>query len=240
MSLPYRGGVIDLAVFDMAGTTVDDRGAVYDALRWTVEAAGASVAADDLQRWMGTDKEEAIEALLRLGGVTPTQELVVERFDAFREHLVELYRQEPPTPIPGVPDALAVLRANGIRVALTTGFDDTVARIVLDALGWTVGQEAADTVDALVTTSAVSSGRPAPYMIHRAMELTGVRDVRRVLAAGDTIVDVRAAKNAGVIAVGVCSGALDRTTLEAEPHDHVLESVAAVPELLGIAAPATH
>lgn len=232
--------MIDLAVFDIAGTTIDDRGAVYAALRWTVEAAGASVAEPDLQEWMGTDKEEAIAALLRLGGVTPAKDLVLERFEAFRDHLVELYRQDPPTPIAGVPDALAVLRANGIRVALTTGFDDAVARIVLDAVGWTVGREAANTIDALVTTSAVPAGRPAPYMIHRAMELTGATDVRRVLAAGDTLVDIRAARNAGVIAAGVCSGALDRAALEAEPHDHVLQSVADVPELLGIAAPATH
>ncbi|MGO4583164.1 hypothetical protein AB4Z38_04635 [Arthrobacter sp. 2RAF6] len=35
-------------------------------------------------------------------------------------------------------------------------------------------------------------------MIHRAMELTGVIDVREVLAAGDTRNDRKAARNAGV------------------------------------------
>jgi phosphonatase-like hydrolase len=238
--LQYGVAVIDLAVFDMAGTTVDDRGAVYQALRQTVEAAGATVADDDLQTWMGTDKTEAITALLRLGGVEPTPELVATRFAAFRGILDELYRNDPPVAMAGVTDALAVLRANGVRVALTTGFDDDVAGAVLAALGWTVGPEASDTVDAIVTTSQVPAGRPAPYMIHHAMEATGVHDVRRVLAAGDTVVDVRAGRNAGVIAVGVCTGALDRAALEAEPHDHVLDGVADVPDLLGLAAPATH
>ena len=222
----------------MAGTTVDDRGAVYRALRSTVEATGATVADDDLQTWMGTDKTEAITALLRLGGVEPDEELVSARFTAFRGILDDLYRADPPTAMPGVPEALAALRAAGVRIALTTGFDDDVAAAVLAALGWTVGPEATDTVDAIVTTSHVTAGRPAPYMIHHAMEATGVHDVRRVLAAGDTVVDVRAGRNAGVIAVGVCTGALSREALEAEPHDHVLDGVRDIPALVGIAVSA--
>ena len=68
-------------------------------------------------------------------------------------------------------------------------------------------------------------------MIHHTMELTGVTDVRRVLAAGDTVVDVQAARNAGVIAVGVLSGALTRAELAEHPHDFLLDSVADIPDL---------
>lgn len=52
--------MIELAVFDMAGTTIDDGGAVYDALAATVTGAGATLDQTDLQTWMGTDKVEAI------------------------------------------------------------------------------------------------------------------------------------------------------------------------------------
>jgi len=77
----------------------------------------------------------------------------------------------------------------------------------------------------------VSAGRPAPYLIHHAMELTGVTEVGRVLAAGDTVVDLLAAHNAGVIGVGVLTGALTRAQLAEHPHDHILQSVAALPGL---------
>ncbi|PZE27234.1 phosphonatase-like hydrolase [Curtobacterium sp. MCBD17_028] len=230
--LPYALPVISAVVFDMAGTTIDDRGAVYRALRSAVEDAGAPVADADLQRWMGTDKEEAITALLELGGVQPTPSIVSATFRAFRATLDDLYRADPPVPMAGVEAALADLRARGVRVALTTGFDEPVVGSLLASLGWTVGRGPAHTVDAVVTTSDVRAGRPAPYMIHHAMELLGVEDVRQVLAAGDTVVDVRAARNAGVVAVGVCTGALSRAELEAEPHDHVLDGVADVPALL--------
>jgi phosphoglycolate phosphatase-like HAD superfamily hydrolase len=52
-----------------------------------------------------------------------------------------------------------------------------------------------------------------------------------VLAAGDTVVDLLAARNAGVITVGVLTGALTRAQLAEHPHDYILESVADIPDL---------
>jgi phosphonatase-like hydrolase len=221
--------VIDLVALDMAGTTIDDHGSVYVALRRSVEETGATVAPSDLQDWMGTDKTEAIGALMRLGGANPTSASVAAAFGRFHAILAELYRDEPPVALPGVADALRTLRDRGVRVALTTGFDDDVALPMLEALGWRAHPDGP--IDAVVTTSDVPAGRPAPYLIHHAMERTGVRDVRRVLAAGDTAADLLAARNAGVITVGVCSGALSRQQLAEHPHDAILASVADIPAL---------
>jgi phosphonatase-like hydrolase len=224
--------MIALVALDMAGTTIDDGGAVYRALQQAVEQAGATVAADDLQTWMGTDKIEAITNLLRLGGVEPSDDLVAKGFDAFRAYLRQAYTDEPPVALPGVVSTLAELRSRGVKVALTTGFSDDVAEPLLASLGWTAGEGPGHTVDAVITTSDVAAGRPAPYMIFRAMEACGVRDVRSVLVAGDTVVDVQAGRNAGAVAVGVLTGKVDRATLEAEDHDYVLDSVADIPGVL--------
>lgn len=221
--------MIDLIALDMAGTTIDDHGLVYLALRRCVEETGAVVAPEDLQHWMGTDKVEAITALMRLARVPTEEKAVVAAFRRFRALLDEFYLESPPIALPGVEDAFAILRDRGVRIALTTGFDDAVAMPLLDSLGWKVGS--GELLDAVVTTSQVRIGRPAPYLIHHAMELTGVNDVRRVLAAGDTIVDLQAACNAGAIAVGVTSGALTRDELERHPHDYVLGGVVEIPEL---------
>jgi phosphoglycolate phosphatase len=221
------GAVIDLVALDMAGTTIDDHGSVYVAQAEAVEETGATVAESDLQQWMGTDKVAAITALMRLGGEEATDQRVAAAFDRFRAILAASYLSTPPVALPGVVKALEQLRDRGIAIALTTGFDDVVATPLLDSLGWKVG----GLLDAVVTTSDVPAGRPAPYLIHRAMEKTGVIDVRRVLAAGDTIVDLQAAHNAGVIGVGVLTGQLSRQLLEAHPHHHILSSVADLPML---------
>lgn len=220
--------MIELVALDIAGTTIDDGGSVYDALRAAVEERGATVADTDLQKWMGTDKIAAITALLELGGVQPDRSLALDAFDRFRDILATAYAEQPPTVLPGVADAIARLRAAGVRVALTTGFSDDVVEPLLASVGWRVGAQ----LDAVITTSDVPAGRPAPYMIFRAMERTGVIDVRTVLAAGDTVVDLEAARNAGAVAVGVLTGQTPRPALEAAPHGHILSSVAELPELI--------
>ncbi|WP_405852222.1 phosphonatase-like hydrolase [Streptomyces sp. NBC_00090] len=222
--------MLELAVFDMAGTTIDEHGAVYAALREAVERTGVSVAPGDLQTWMGTDKREAIDALVRIGGGTVTPELVEEGYAAFRSILQERYRTKAPVALPGVEQALAELRARGIKVALTTGFSDEVAGPLLASLGWST--EEGGNLDAVVTSDEVRRGRPAPYMIHRAMEKTGVIDVTKVLTAGDTVVDVLAGRNAGAgVVIGVLTGELPREAFQDLPYSRVLGSVAEVPEL---------
>ncbi|WOQ16519.1 2-aminoethylphosphonate--pyruvate transaminase [Raineyella sp. W15-4] len=228
--------MLELAVFDMAGTTVDDHGLVYVALQQAVEETGVTVAADDLQRWMGTDKVTAIDALIRLGGVEPAEGLAERQFERFKVILAELYERQPPQPIGGAVETLRELRSRGVKVVLTTGFDAAVATPLLRSLGWAVAgtpdaAAAAVVVDAVVTTDDVPAGRPHPYLIFRAMERTGVADVRAVLSAGDTAVDVRAAHNSGALAIGVLSGGAPREILEREPYDYLLDSVADVVDL---------
>ena len=241
--------MITLAVFDMAGTTIDDGGAVYDALRIAVEETGIPVSPADLQTWMGAEKRAAVTALIELGGGDPAQpaDRVDVAFDRFRALLDELYTAHPPTPIDGVPEAIAALRASGVRVALTTGFSQDVAHGILDRLGWVVSGDSADGaspgnvpesagslhLDAVVCGDEVAAGRPAPYMIHRAMERTGTLAVSEVLVAGDTAVDVQAGANAGAAAtIGVLTGKLDREAFDGQPFTELLDSVADIPAYL--------
>jgi phosphonatase-like hydrolase len=151
----------------------------------------------------------------------------------FQSRLSAAYADQPPRPLPGVPEALAALRDRGVKVALTTGFDRVILESLISALGWE-GDAVADTV---VCGSDVPAGRPAPYMIFRAMERLGVTDVARVLVAGDTPRDLEAGTNSGAaMVVGVLSGASDAVELGAHRHTHLLPSVADLSGLLGVPA----
>lgn len=217
--------MIELAALDIAGTTVDERGLVYEVLRDVVAEAGATPADADVRRWMGTDKREAIAALVGAGAD-------VERLYArFASQLAERYRDQPPRPLPGVPEALAALRDRGVRVALTTGFGRDVTGPLLDSLGWAVGGAGA-TVDAVVCADEVAAGRPAPYLVFRAMERTGARRVDRVLVAGDTAADLEAGTNAGAaLVVGVATGGYTLAQLAGTPHTHLVD---ALPDVLAL------
>lgn len=228
--------MIKLLVLDMAGTTIDEGGAVYEALRASVELddlnAGGKVADEDLQTWMGVEKREAMRELTRIvSGNDATADDVERMYGRFRDHLTQAYAATPPSTFPGTAEMFATVRAAGIKVALSTGFAREIADPILDALGWSVGD--GGNLDAVVCGDEVARGRPAPYMIFRAMELADVDSVDEVLVAGDTVVDLRAGVNSGAkIVVGVTTGKLDFADLAAERHTHLLASVADIASLL--------
>lgn len=219
-----------LAALDMAGTTVDEGGLVYAAVEAAVaDAVGGPVPHDLLQRWKGTSKEEAIAGLLHDLGEDDSPGRVAKVFDVFAERLTDAYRATPPVPVAGVLETFETLRRSGVRVALQTGYSADIAGSLMAGLGWGVGE----TVDALVTSDRVAASRPAPYLVFHCMEATGVADVRQVLTAGDTPNDLAAGMNAGArFVVGVTTGSFSREQLLAEPHTHLLDSVAELPTLL--------
>jgi phosphonatase-like hydrolase len=225
--------VIELVALDIAGTTIDDAGAVYDALLQAALGTGAACSESDVEQWMGADKRAALAALAALGGVSLDSDGVELAYSAFSRLLAERYRDHPPSPISGVPAAMSELQAKGVRVALTTGFAGDVAHRLLESVGWRVGD---GLIDAVVCVDEVPAGRPAPDLIREAMRRTGVIHANHVLAAGDTVVDLRAARNAGVVAVGVGTGKLGLDGLRAEDHDYLLDSAAELPALVAALA----
>jgi phosphonatase-like hydrolase len=214
-----------LVVFDLSGTTVEDRGQVPAAFASAFERAGLRLSAEDLRAVRGTTKRQAIVDLVP--GTDDRVARTEQIYSAFREELRGRYAADGIQPVAGALDTFAWLRARRIPIALTTGFDRAITTMLLDALGWTNG-----IADAIVCGDDVVHGRPAPDLILRAMTLTATQDARRVAAVGDTVHDLRAGARAGVgWNIGVLSGAHDHATLAAEPHTHVLESVASLPDL---------
>jgi phosphoglycolate phosphatase-like HAD superfamily hydrolase len=64
------------------------------------------------------------------------------------------------------------------------------------------------------------------------MQLTGVAGAESVANVGDTALDLRAGHSAGVRwNIGVLTGAHERSRMAAEPHTHLLASVAELPAL---------
>jgi phosphonatase-like hydrolase len=216
---------LDLAVFDIAVTTVEDRGHVPAAFNAAFEEHGIAVTPDQLNGVRGSSKRQAVRQLVPKG---PDREHSAETvYDCFCERLTRLYREQGVRPLPGVLDVFDWLKKNGVRLALNTGFDRRITELLISTLGW------ADEVDAIVCGDDVREGRPAPYLIFHAMESAGVSSVHRVVTVGDTAVDLRAGYNAGVRCnIGVLSGAHTREQLDREPHTQLLATVAELPDIL--------
>lgn len=213
---------IRLAVLDVGGTVIRDTADVPAVFKAALARHGLSATDSQLHAWRGAAKRDVITRLAAGSAADPEQV-----YASFQQLLIASFAEHGVKPIDGVEQAIAALRARGLRVALTTGFDRTVADGLLARLGWS------DKVDAVVCADEVAQGRPAPDMILRALQRSGVADAREVLCAGDTDNDLQAGARAGVGAnVGVLSGAHDRARLQKAPHDAILASAAALPDWL--------
>jgi phosphonatase-like hydrolase len=222
---------ISLAIFDIAGTLMADTGVLVRSFSRMFELSGISASEEEIEEWRGAAKRDVIRhfASKHLGQGSPQiEDKVDEAYSTFRRLLEENYRSEVIRPIAGAEDTLNWLRNMNILVATTTGFYREVRDLILEKLGWD-----GSFFDCNVCSDDVPKGRPAPYMIFRCMSRLGIFDVNRVIAIGDTPLDMQAGCNAGCRGViGVLTGSHGIESLGMTRHTHIIPSVASLPALL--------
>jgi phosphonatase-like hydrolase len=218
---------IRLVVFDIAGTIIEDRGEVVRAFAKALMENGIPFAEDELKKWKGASKREVIRHFVKRAAPRGDFEPKVEAsYRRFRSELEGCYTERV-VPIAGALETFRWCQDHDIVLATTTGFYREISDLVLNQTRWR------DFFAANVSSSDVRQGRPAPYMLFRAMEATGVQSVKEVVSVGDTPLDLQSGSNAGVAGVvGVLTGAHDRETLEREPHTHVISSIAELPQVI--------
>jgi phosphonatase-like hydrolase len=215
---------IQLAVLDMAGTTVADDGLVIEA--FTEALSELDVDRDQalgyVRRTMGESKISVFRHLA--GG----DEAVAARANAaFEKAYGALVDAGWAVPIEGAEEAIRELRGRGVKVALATGFSRATQDRILAALNW------AGLADLTLCPAEAGRGRPYPDLVLTALLRLGVDDVRAIAVAGDTTYDVLSGLRAGAsIVAGVLTGAHDRAALSDAGATHVLESVTELPALL--------
>ncbi|HJP76689.1 MAG TPA: phosphonatase-like hydrolase [Pseudonocardiaceae bacterium] len=220
---------IELVVLDMAGTTVADDGLVIEAFTAAVGAVGVTEGSTEFERMsgyvkktMGQSKIVVFRALL--DGDEERAQLANAAFERCYGQLIQSGHC---VPIDGAEATIRALRAQGRKVAFTTGFGRDTQDAILTALGWE------HLADVALTPEDAGRGRPFPDLVLAAVLRTQTSDVRKVAVAGDTPSDVLTGLRAGAsIVAGVLTGAGDKHELETAGATHVLNSVAELPAIL--------
>jgi len=228
---------IQLVVCDMAGTTVTDHNEVQQCFLDAAESTGLQADVSTVVAMMGWSKKSVFQTLWakQIDPQHPDYPQKVEAsFERFKVILENHYRTQPVSPTPGCLELFAWLKLHSIKIALTTGFYREVTNIILNRLGWDNGLNAdyIGSRDALIQASITPSeifnqeGRPAPFMIQKAMYRLGVVDPKTVITIGDTPSDLAAGINAHCLySLGVTNGTHTHEQLAQHPNDGLFASL---------------
>jgi phosphonoacetaldehyde hydrolase len=197
------------AVFlDWAGTAVDHGSiAPVHALENIFDQFGVVVSRPLVRRYMGLAKKDHIRKLLQepevkqqwqaLRNAAPQERDVDAIYANFEPQMMEVLSGYA-TVIPGVVDAVAAMRARGMKIAGTTGY----TRAMLDRLEVLAGKQGYLTDRSLAPEDA-GGGRPFPWMCYRlAMDLR-IYPLSTCVKIGDTESDIEEGLNAGMWTIGV-------------------------------------
>ena len=219
-----------LLVTDFAGTTMRDDGSVLAAYRVALDEFKIPFSEDDLAARRGASKRAVFRELAaRVHGPDDVNDVAEQALQRFEQALRQEYETGEVAEIPGTRTALDRLRRGGVKLALTTGFDRGLLDLLVSRLEW------GTLFDLTLASSDAPAGRPAPFLIYRAMIELNIGDVRQVAVVGDTPLDLQSGMNARAgWVIGVLSGAHSVETLGATPHTHLLPSVADLPRLFGL------
>ena len=220
----------ELAVFDMAGTTVYDPDLVAQALQDALAQAGCHASLADLRALMGYTKPAAIRSMLVAHDLSADDSQVALVHADFVQRMLDCYRtHDAVRPMSGAEELFAWLRQRGVRIGLNTAFSQDIAECLIERFGW----RQRGLIDAAISADRVAQGRPAPDMIHALMAACGVGDATRVIKIGDTEVDIREGRAAGCgLVVAVTTGAYHRDELLVHHPDAVLDRLDELPALL--------
>jgi phosphonoacetaldehyde hydrolase len=202
-----RSGPIRAVIFDWAGTAVDfgSMGPVA-AFGAAFADAGVPVSAHEIRKPMGLEKRRHLAAMLEdaaiavrwraVHGNDPRECDVDTLYDSFQSKLLEIL-PEYAEPIPGVVDVVARLRAAGIKIGSNSGY----SRRMMNALAPAAAAKGF-APDCIVAADEVATGRPAPDLSLKCLELLKLENSAAV-KVDDTWAGIDEGRNAGLWTVAV-------------------------------------
>lgn len=219
---------LEMAAFDVAGTTVDDQGVVIKAFSVAFENTQPDLWPSKGEEWksyaietMGQSKIEVFTTLLG------NREQALHANAAFEEAYIFEIGEQGAHPIAGTLELFAQIQEKGIPIVLTTGFSRSTLNVLLTELGWF------DLIDLSVTPDEAGRGRPYPDMLKYAAEKLNVNSPEHSLVVGDTASDMKAGIAFGSAnVIGVLSGAHKTDLLIEGGATSIVNSVADLSSLL--------
>lgn len=195
---------VKMLVFDMAGTTVNEKGIVYDTLYDTIKNFGLNISRSEINNWHGSNKYEVLNHYLNKDNVEVNESDKFQLHNNFDNNLKERYFYSSSIDLidPNIPILFNKIREKDIKIALNTGYSKDIQESIIKKLRMN------EFVDDYISSDQVKLGRPKPFMINTLMTQNNIFNSKSVIKFGDTQNDILEGINANCLAsIGVLSGA---------------------------------
>ncbi len=188
---------MDLLIFDLDGTLVDTKLDLAHAVNATRERFGmTALDLDTVGQYVGNGAPVLMRRSMGPEAAEERVQAALEFFLAYySSHALDHTR-----PYPGIPEALDALEEAGVRMAVLTNKPLRISQAIVDGLGL-----ARYFARVYGGNSFGDKKKPDPIGVETLMAELGVAR-ERTLIVGDSAVDVRTARNAGVRVCGVSYG----------------------------------
>lgn len=192
---------IEGAIFDLDGVIVDTAKYHYSAWKKLANMLGFEFTEKDNEKLKGVSRKESLEILLEIGGKenefssAQKEELMDIKNKWYLEYIDKLTEDEI---LPGAKELILTLKEQGIKTGLATASKN--AMLILERL------KIKDLFDAIVDGTQISRAKPDPEIFLKCAQKLEV-DPKKCIVFEDAAAGIKAAKLAGMFAVGV--GSLD-------------------------------
>lgn len=207
--------VIKTILFDLDGTLADSLESIAFCANKTLQVLGLGPIEKDAYRYLvGDGAAKLIErALLKCGdsNLRLFDRAFAEYTAVFEKHC--MYRVRP---YPGITETLQALKQAGVQTAvLSNKPHERTVKVIRDLFGDNI-------FDVVLGQKPEIKRKPSPEGVYAILDMLQA-DKDQVLYLGDTDTDMKTGKSAGVFTVGALWGFRDRTELEKNGADAVIE-----------------
>jgi len=207
-------------LLDLDGTIVDSKEAYREAITTAFRKMGQTIADEKIVMEIPKRLEQnlSIEEILK---ITDARRFLSIYLGAYYQATITKAK-----PFPNVSETLKKLSEKAKLALITMRYVPKEAVInELEKFG------IAEYFQSIITAVDTDAPKPSPEaLIKCAMQLDV--EMCECIVVGDSVVDVRAGKNAGIKTVAVLSGIFSRKELQKEKPDLILESVSQLPDFL--------
>lgn len=191
-------------IFDLDGTLVDTVETRIQAWLAVFAEEGIPATREQLEPMIGVDGRKLARDVATAAGI----ELITGRDEAIDRRSGEIYGvlNRDPRPLPGARDLLLDLGGRGVPWAIATSSRSEQVAASVEALRL-------PRTPTIVDGSRVERAKPAPDLLLVAAAELGVEPAE-AWCVGDSTWDMRAAVAAGMVAIGVTTGAADARALK--------------------------